>query len=172
MGNSQPWRHIYEGGRDDGELRPWQYIYVYSIERRLIRRVAGRQAVRALRSSTHVALATEEPHPPTKCLLRVNPLGARCRRPQLVANRATLPQKCPPPPSRNVADTCELTLITKRRRPGSGASTQKQHSHRSSGGRRARTSRRARPISSGLSSATATGITNCISPGVNLKGFR
>ena len=26
-------------GGDDGELRPWHYIYVYSIESRLIRRV-------------------------------------------------------------------------------------------------------------------------------------
>jgi len=36
----------------------------------------------------------------------------RCRRPCLVANRATLPQKWPPPP-RNVANLCELTATTK-----------------------------------------------------------
>jgi len=35
----------------------------------------------------------------------------RCRRPCLVANRATLPQKWPQPP-RNVADSCELTATT------------------------------------------------------------
>ena len=35
----------------------------------------------------------------------------RCRRPCPVANRATLPQKWPPPP-RNVADSCELTATT------------------------------------------------------------
>ena len=34
------------------------------------------------------------------------------RRPSLVANRATVPQKWPPP-SRNVADSCELTATTK-----------------------------------------------------------
>jgi len=38
--------------------------------------------------------------------------GERCRRPWLVANWATLPQKWPPPP-RNVADSCELTAMTK-----------------------------------------------------------
>ena len=36
----------------------------------------------------------------------------RCRRPWLVANRATLPQKWPPTP-RNVADSCELTATTR-----------------------------------------------------------
>ena len=38
------------------------------------------------------------------------------RRPWFVANRATLPQKWPPPP-RNVADSCELTEMTKPRQP-------------------------------------------------------
>ena len=40
-----PTRGLYQGewvvrvGGDDGELRPWHYIYVYSIESRLIMRV-------------------------------------------------------------------------------------------------------------------------------------
>ena len=38
--------------------------------------------------------------------------GESCKRPWLVANRATVPQKWPPPP-RNVADSCELTETTK-----------------------------------------------------------
>jgi hypothetical protein len=39
MGNSDHGTsHMREGG-DDRELRPWHYIYVYSIESRLIRRV-------------------------------------------------------------------------------------------------------------------------------------
>jgi len=29
-------RRVVRVGEDDGELRPWQYIYVYSIESRLI----------------------------------------------------------------------------------------------------------------------------------------
>ena len=41
---------------------------------------------------------------------------ARCEREILVANRATLPQKWPPPP-RNVADLCELTATTKQTEP-------------------------------------------------------
>jgi len=40
-----------------------------------------------------------------------------CRRPWLVADRATLPQKWPPLP-RNVADPCKRTAPTK---PGAGA---------------------------------------------------
>jgi hypothetical protein len=30
---------VVRAGEDDGELRPWHYIYVYSIESRLIMRV-------------------------------------------------------------------------------------------------------------------------------------
>ena len=29
-------RWVVRVGRDDGELRPWHYIYVYSIESRLL----------------------------------------------------------------------------------------------------------------------------------------
>jgi len=39
-------------------------------------------------------------------------LAGSCRRPCLVANRATLPQKWPPPP-RNMAYSCEWTATTK-----------------------------------------------------------
>ena len=40
----------------------------------------------------------------------------RCRRPCLVANRATLPQKWPPSP-RNVADWCEVAAMTEPKQP-------------------------------------------------------
>jgi len=39
MGNSDHGITYMRVGGDDGELRPWHYIYVYSIESRLIRRV-------------------------------------------------------------------------------------------------------------------------------------
>jgi len=39
MGNSDHGTTYMRVGGDDGELRPWHYIYVYSIESRLIRRV-------------------------------------------------------------------------------------------------------------------------------------
>ena len=39
MGNSDHGTTYMRVGGDDGELRPWHYIYVYSIESRLILRV-------------------------------------------------------------------------------------------------------------------------------------
>jgi len=39
MGNSDHGTKYMRVGGDDGKLRPWHYIYVYSIERRLIMRV-------------------------------------------------------------------------------------------------------------------------------------
>ena len=39
MGNSDHGTTYMTGGGDDRELRPWHYIYVNSIESRLIRRV-------------------------------------------------------------------------------------------------------------------------------------
>ena len=39
MGNSDHGTTYIKEGGDDGELRQWHYIYLYSIERRLIRRV-------------------------------------------------------------------------------------------------------------------------------------
>ena len=40
MGNSDHGTIYMRVGGDDGELRPWYYIYVYSIESRLIMRVS------------------------------------------------------------------------------------------------------------------------------------
>jgi len=40
MGNSDHGTTYMRVGRDDGELRPWHYIYVYSIESRLVPGVA------------------------------------------------------------------------------------------------------------------------------------
>ena len=39
MRNSDPGTTHMRVGRDDGELRPCHYIYIYSIESRLIRRI-------------------------------------------------------------------------------------------------------------------------------------
>ena len=39
MGNSDNGTSYMRVGGDDGEHRPWHYIYVYSIESRLIMRV-------------------------------------------------------------------------------------------------------------------------------------
>ena len=39
MGNSDHGTTYMRVGGDDGELPPWHYIYVYSIESGLIRRV-------------------------------------------------------------------------------------------------------------------------------------
>ena len=39
MGNSDHGATHMRVGGDDGELRPWHYTYVYSIESRLILRV-------------------------------------------------------------------------------------------------------------------------------------
>jgi len=38
MGNSDDGNAYMRVGRDDGELRAWHYIYVHSIESKLIRR--------------------------------------------------------------------------------------------------------------------------------------
>ena len=39
MGNSDHGTTCMRVGGDDGELRPWHYIFAYSIESKLIRRV-------------------------------------------------------------------------------------------------------------------------------------
>ena len=39
MGNSDRGTSCMRVGGNDGELRPWHYIYVYSTDSRLIRRV-------------------------------------------------------------------------------------------------------------------------------------
>ena len=39
MGNSDNGTTHMRVGEDNGELRPWHYMYVYSIKSRLIRRV-------------------------------------------------------------------------------------------------------------------------------------
>jgi len=49
MGNSDHSTTYMRVGGDDGELRPWYYIYVYSIESRLIRRVIYESKSRSTR---------------------------------------------------------------------------------------------------------------------------
>ena len=48
MGNSDHGTTYMREGGDDGELRPWHYIYVYSIGSRLVRRVRYDSHIRNL----------------------------------------------------------------------------------------------------------------------------
>ena len=66
-----PGRVGSEGRRDDGELQPWHYISVYSIERRLIMRNESEEKPKIL-----VPGALLKTHAP--CLAQlVSPQGAR-----------------------------------------------------------------------------------------------
>jgi len=65
MGNSDHGTTYMRVGGDNGELRPWHYIYVYSIESRLILRV---------RYDSHIRIQVKETETPSRlAYLRAGP---------------------------------------------------------------------------------------------------